>query len=60
MNDRPVAAWPMEAMVRTNNGSSALDKWMKDLKGQHKLRRHKGSTSKPSAPPKEPPKPAAK
>jgi len=48
MNDRPVAAWPMEAMVRTNNGASALDKWMTDLKSQHKLRRHKPGPAKPA------------
>jgi hypothetical protein len=56
MNDRPVAAWPMEAMVRTNNGASSLDKWMSNLKNQHRLKRHKGSTpSKPSTPPAPPP-----
>ena len=60
MNDRPIAAWPMEAMVKTNTGGSALDKWMKDLKAQHKLRKKKGATpptpSAPPAPPKEAPK----
>lgn len=56
MNDRPIAAWPMEAMVKTNTGGSALDKWMKDLKAQHKLKKKKGATPpKPAAPPAKPP-----
>jgi S1-C subfamily serine protease len=59
MNDRPIAAWPMEAMVKTNTGGSALDKWMKDLKTQHKLKKKRGVTPKPAAPPA-PAKPPAK
>ncbi|MBX3202950.1 MAG: trypsin-like peptidase domain-containing protein [Labilithrix sp.] len=67
MNDRPIAVWPMEAMVRTSPGAgSALDKWMQDLKKQHTLKKHKPTvapTPKPKAPeapktPAKPPKPA--
>jgi hypothetical protein len=50
MNDRPVAAWPMEAMVRTNNGASTLEKWMQNAKSQPRKRRHKGSTTSPKPP----------
>jgi hypothetical protein len=59
MNDRPIAAWPMEAMVKTNTGGSALDKWMKDLKAQHKLKKKKGATPPRPAAPSAPPKAAA-
>jgi len=40
MNDRPIAVWPMEAMVKTNKGGSALEKWLRDLKKQHNLKKH--------------------
>ncbi|MBX3212303.1 MAG: trypsin-like peptidase domain-containing protein [Labilithrix sp.] len=66
MNDRPIAVWPMEAMVRTSPGAgSALDKWMQDLKKQHTLKKHKPTiapTPKPKAPdaPKTPAKPPPK
>lgn len=56
INDRPIALWPMEAMVRTNQGPSALDKWMKDLKSQHQLKKHRPKP--PSGAPPEPPTPA--
>ncbi|MBX3189808.1 MAG: trypsin-like peptidase domain-containing protein [Labilithrix sp.] len=63
INDRPIAMWPMEAMVRTNTGPSALDKWMKDLKAQHALKKHgrpKAAPAPKSAPPPPPaPPPAA-
>ncbi|MBS2012020.1 MAG: trypsin-like peptidase domain-containing protein [Deltaproteobacteria bacterium] len=59
INDRPIALWPMEAMVRTNQGASALDKWVKDLKSQHSLKKHAkpspggsgGATPPPPSPP---------
>lgn len=58
INDRPIALWPMEAMVRTNQGASALEKWMKDLKTQRQLKKHK---PKPPTPPEPPaPKPPEK
>lgn len=59
MNDRPIAAWPMEAMVKTNTGGSALDKWMKDLKAQHKLKKKKGAAPPKPAAPTPSPAPAA-
>lgn len=41
INDRPVSIWPMEAMVRTKGpNSSALEKWMGDLRKQHNLKKH--------------------
>jgi len=52
LNDRPIAVWPMEATVRTNAAGSALEKWVKDLKSQHALKKHR-----PTAKPK-PPQPA--
>ncbi|MBX3204929.1 MAG: trypsin-like peptidase domain-containing protein [Labilithrix sp.] len=70
MNDRPIAVWPMEAMVRTSAGAgSALDRWMQELKKQHAVKKHKPTvapTPKPKAPekpadaPKTPAKPAPK
>lgn len=43
MNDRPIAIWPMEAMVRMPSGTSALDKWVSELKKQHQIKHHKGA-----------------
>jgi len=42
VNDRPVSVWPMEAMVRPRAGaSSAVEKWLNDLKKQHNLKKHR-------------------
>jgi len=69
INERPIAMWPMEAMVRTTTGPSALDRWMRDLKNQHALKKHgrpKPATPKapepkaPEAKPDAKPAPAAK
>ncbi len=58
MNDRPIAVWPMEAMVRTpSTGSSALEKWMQELRKQHSLKKH--GKAAPAPKPKTPEKPAA-
>jgi S1-C subfamily serine protease len=46
MNDRPIAAWPMEAMVRTGKAGSALDRWMNELKKRNQIRRKKHPTPK--------------
>jgi S1-C subfamily serine protease len=32
INDRPVATWPMEAILRTDGGQGALEKWLDDAK----------------------------
>lgn len=48
INDRPIAMWPMEAMVRTTTGASALEKWMRDLRNQHALKKH--NRPKPATP----------
>ncbi len=56
MNERPIATWPMEALVRLQNPSS-FDKWLKDMqKGQQIHKR--GARPKPSDGPKDPPTPA--
>ena len=41
INERPIAMWPMEAIVRIPSGSSgnAVDKWLEDLKNQHTLKK---------------------
>lgn len=44
MNDRPIAAWPMEAMVKTGKSGSALDRWMNELKKRNAIRRKKAGT----------------
>lgn len=56
LNDRPIAVWPMEAMVRTANNGSALDKWMKELHKKHDVK--KRPRTKPASP-ASPAKPAA-
>lgn len=48
MNDRPIAVWPMEAMVRTNRGASALERWMKELRKQRSLKRRAKPPVKPA------------
>lgn len=60
MNDRPIAVWPMEAMVKTNTGGSALEKWMGELKKQRSLKKHRGTTTPKPAPQPAPKKPDAK
>lgn len=60
MNDRPIAVWPMEAMVKTNTGGSALEKWMTELKKQRALKKHRGTTTPKPAPQPAPKKPDAK
>jgi S1-C subfamily serine protease len=60
LNDRPIAVWPMEAMVRTASQSSALDKWMKDLHKKHDVKKHAPKPPKGTvAPPVPPVKPGA-
>lgn len=46
LNDRPVAVWPMEAMVRTTKRGSVLDRWIEDLKRSRTLKKH--PTPKPA------------
>jgi S1-C subfamily serine protease len=55
LNDRPIAVWPMEAMVRTSSNSSALDKWMKDLHQKHDVKKHAPKKPLPVVPPPAPP-----
>ncbi len=50
LNDRPIAMWPMEAMVRTSSNSSALDKWMKDLHQKRDVKKHAPKRPLPAAP----------
>jgi S1-C subfamily serine protease len=57
LNDRPIAAWPMEAMVRTNTGQSALDRWLGELKKQHTLKKHPRPRPKIEKPKPTPAKP---
>lgn len=40
LNERPIAMWPMEAMVRTPTNSSALDKWIKELHNRPTVKKH--------------------
>ncbi len=56
LNDRPIAVWPMEAMVRPRGRDSALEKWLAELKKQHTLEKH----AKPAPAPTPAPKPADK
>lgn len=59
MNDRPIAVWPMEAMVRTpTTGGSALEKWLQDLRKQHAMKKHGKPAVAPAPKPKAPEKPA--
>jgi S1-C subfamily serine protease len=62
INDRPIAVWPMEAMVRNETGASALDKWLKDLRKTHSTHHHdpKPKPAPPSPPAKPTPTPPAK
>lgn len=58
INDRPIAVWPMEAMVRTPGGNgSALERWIKELRQQHNLKKHPRPPKATPAPPKPPEKP---
>ncbi|MBX3228006.1 MAG: trypsin-like peptidase domain-containing protein [Labilithrix sp.] len=42
INERPIAMWPMEAMVRSPSGrGSSIDKWLEDLKKQNTLQKKK-------------------
>jgi S1-C subfamily serine protease len=52
LNDRPIAMWPMEAMVRTTTNGSALEKWVQDLKKQHTMKKHKPVVAPAPKPPK--------
>jgi S1-C subfamily serine protease len=58
LNDRPIAVWPMEAMVRTANNGSALDKWMKELHKQHPKKKPRPKATPAPAPPPAKPAPA--
>lgn len=55
LNDRPIAMWPMEAMVRTADNGSALDRWMKELHRKHDVK--KQDPKRRPVPPKPAPKP---
>ncbi|HVH40862.1 MAG TPA: serine protease [Labilithrix sp.] len=60
MNDRPIAMWPMEAMVRTpSGGGSAFEKWMQDLRRQHSMKKHAKPAVAPAPKPKAADKPGA-
>jgi hypothetical protein len=48
LNDRPIAMWPMEAMVRTSTSSSALDNWVKNLHQKHYVKKHAPKKPLPS------------
>ncbi len=50
LNDRPIAMWPMEAMVRTSTTSSALDKWVKNLHQKHDVKKHAPKKPLPAVP----------
>jgi S1-C subfamily serine protease len=62
INDRPVATWPMEAILRTDGGQGALEKWLDDAKKRgHRAHTHGDEAPKgpavapaPGATPKEP------
>lgn len=54
LNDRPIAMWPMEAMVRTSTNSSALDKWLKDLHQKRDVKKHAPKKPLPAATPAAP------
>jgi len=43
INERPIAMWPMEAIIRMPSGGSgnAIDKWLEDLKNQNTLQKKK-------------------
>lgn len=40
LNDRPIALWPMEAIVKTG-GKSAMERWIEDLKKRGAPKKHK-------------------
>lgn len=61
MNERPIATWPMEALVRLQNPSS-FDKWLKDMQKGNQLKKRKGGKplgDGPKDPPKDPKAPAS-
>lgn len=60
INERPIAVWPMEAMVKTNTAGSALEKWMGELKKQRALKKHRGTTTPKPPPTAAPRKPEPK
>jgi hypothetical protein len=55
LNDRPIAVWPMEAIVRTANNGQALDRWMKELHKQRSVKRKPKPAVAPVPPPPSPP-----
>jgi hypothetical protein len=40
INDRPVATWPMEAVVRVDGQNSALERWLDEVKKGGGVRKH--------------------
>ncbi|HEY8040357.1 MAG TPA: hypothetical protein VIF15_11215, partial [Polyangiaceae bacterium] len=62
INGRPVAWWPMEAIIQQQHApGSDLERWMKDMHRAVVKRRHALSDAQPPAPaPSAPPKPAPK
>lgn len=51
INDRPVAVWPMEAIVRVDGKNSALERWLDEVKKQGGVKKHDHGGTKPPAPP---------
>lgn len=60
INDKPVAWWPMEAVVRRDHHpGSAVDRWMRELKRQGSKKQRKPTPPAPPGPkPPAPPGPA--
>jgi S1-C subfamily serine protease len=57
LNDRPVAWWPMEAMIRTDHApGSDLDRWMRDVK-RAVAKRRRNPVPAPAPLPPAPPQP---
>lgn len=54
INDRPVAVWPMEAIVRVDGKNSALERWLDEVKKSGGVKKHdhgapKGGVSPPAS-----------
>jgi hypothetical protein len=62
INDRPVAVWPMEAIVR-DDGSAAIESWVDQMKKQGTFQKKKEpglQAPQPPVPSPPPPPPASK
>jgi hypothetical protein len=51
INDRPVAVWPMEAIVRVDGKNSALERWLDEVKKSGGVKKHDHGPPKGMAPP---------